>query len=125
MSELILKLEEEYRKTLEIMSRCAPESEESRAAMAKLSEINRQLIALAEADEVSFIRGEELKMKKAESKTNKVMSWVKIGGELVLGVAGLCLTSHWCAKGLTFEQTGCFTSRTGQWFSGISRMFTR
>ena len=125
MTELIMELEKEYRKTLEIVSRCSPESEESRAAMAKLSEINRQLTALAEADEVSFIRGEELKMKKAESKTGKVMGWVKIGVEGVLGVAGLCLTSHWCAKGLTFEQTGCFTSRTGQWFSGIFRMFKR
>lgn len=125
MTELILRLEEEYRKTLEIVSRCSPDGEESRAAMAKLSEINKQLIALVEADEASFVRGEELKAKKAESKSNKVMGWAKIGAECLLGIAGLCLTSHWCAKGLTFEQTGAFTSKTGQWVSGIFRMFKR
>lgn len=125
MTELILELETEYKRTLEVISRSDPSSEECRQAIQKAGELNRQLIALIEADEASFTKGEELKVKKAEAKTNKVLGWAKVGGELFLGVAGLFAARRCFNDGLTFEQTGAFCSKAAQNVSGIFRMFRK
>lgn len=65
----------------------------------------------------------ELEIKRAELKGAKTDRAINIG----LGVFNIAVPvigySYWMAKGLKFEETGTFTSRTGKWIADHLRLF--
>lgn len=66
---------------------------------------------------------QELELKQAEISGTKADRWI----HTILDIFGIavpvCVSSYWMAKGMKFEETGTYTSRTGQWLSQHLRLF--
>ena len=124
MDDIQAMLDEEYERTLEAVSNSTAGSEEAKWGLQKLAELHRQRIAERKASDESFLQVEELQLKKADVSLKKEQlkegrkdRWIRIvldGAAILIPTAASC---YWMSKGLKFEETGSFTSKTGQWLS--------
>ena len=71
------------------------------------------------------LREEELEQKMAEIKGSKADRWINILLTVFSVGVPLGVSSYWMAKGMKFEETGTYTSRTGQWLSQHLRLFKK
>lgn len=125
-------LDEEYQRTLEAVSSAKMGSEEAKWQLQKLSELHKMRMAEQKTSDEAYIQMEELTLKKEESsmkemqmkedRTDRIIRIVLDGAAILVPVA---VSSYWMAKGLKFEQTGTFTSRTGQWISSHFKLFRK
>lgn len=125
MEDIKRMLDDEYVRTLEAVSLAEAGSDEGVAQLKKLTELHRQRMEEVKAAESLRIQQEELKLKKTqaqEAKKDRIIKIVVDGVSILLPVA---VSSYWMAKGLQFEKTGSFTSRTGTWLSNHLRLFKK
>lgn len=125
-------LDEEYQRTLEAISNAKTSSEEAKWQLQKLGELHKQRMNEAKMLDDGIRQDEELRLKKREaslkeeqmkeSKKDRIIKIVLDGAAILVPVT---VSSYWMAKGLTFEKTGTFTSRTGQWLSNHLRLFKK
>ncbi len=125
-------LDEEYRQTLEEISRIQVDSEEGSWQLRKLEALHRQRMSEQKTADEAYLQMEELNLKKTETalkeeqlregKKDRIVRIVLEGASLLVPAA---LSSYWMMKGLTFEQNGTFTSRTQQWLSSHLRLFRK
>ncbi len=129
---IAMMLDEEYERTLEAVSQAQIGSEEAKWQLQKLGELHKQRMNEAKLRGDGILQDEELKLKKREasmkeeqtkeSKKDRIIKIVLDGAAILVPVT---VSSYWMAKGLKFEQTGTFTSRTGQWLSSHLRLFKK
>ena len=132
MDDIGTMLDREYETTLQAVSQAVTGSEEARWQLQKLTELHKQRMSVKQTEDESFMRFEELDLKKTEmrlkeeqlkeSRKDRIIKIVLDGAAIVVPVT---VSSFWMAKGLKFEETGMFTSRTGQWLSNHLRMFKK
>ncbi len=132
MDDIGAMLDREYETTLQAVSQAVTGSEEARWQLQKLTELHKQRMSVKQTEDESFMRFEELDLKKTEmrlkeeqlkeSRKDRIIKIVLDGAAIVVPVT---VSSFWMAKGLKFEETGTFTSRTGQWLSNHLRMFKK
>lgn len=125
-------LDEEYERTLAEVSRAEIGSEEAKWQLQKLSELHKQRMNEQKAAEDAYHQMEELTVKKTElqlkeeqakdGKKDRIIKFVMDSAAILIPVG---VSSYWMAKGLTFEKTGTFTSRTQQWLSNHLRLFKK
>lgn len=125
-------LDEEYERTLEAVSRAATGTEEAKWGLQKLTELHKQMMdeELTEhkcAVEYEKLENErkEIDMKAQQAKEGKVWTIAKLvidGAAIVLPVWASWV---WMGRGLQFEKTGTFTTRTGNWLGGNLRVFKK
>lgn len=125
-------LDEEYEKTLKAVSEAEVGSEEAKWQLQKLGELHKQRMNEQKTSDEVYLQMEELSLKKAETqmkkqqmkdgKKDRIIKIVLDGAAILIPVT---VSSYWMAKGLTFEQKGTFTSRTGQWLSSHLRLFKK
>lgn len=118
-------LEREYETTLQAVSDATIGSKEAEWQLQKLSELYRQRLGVVQANNDLTLRMEELNLKHAQVEENKKDRIVKIVLEGAAVLVPTCVSCFWMAKGLKFEETGTFTSRTGQWLSSHLRLFRK
>ena len=129
---IVSMLDEEYERTLEAVSRAQTGDEEAKWQLQKLSELHKQRMNEQKAADDAYQQMEELSVKKAElqlkeeqakeGKKDRIIRIVMDGAAILIPVS---VSSYWMAKGLKFESTGTFTSRTGQWLSNHLRLFKK
>lgn len=132
MNDIQTMLDEEYERTLQTVSEMRTGSEEAKWALQKLSELHKQRIAERKASDESYLQVEELTLKQADVTLKKEQlaegrkdRWFRVvldGAAMLIPTAASC---YWMAKGLRFEETGAFTSKTGQWLSSHLRLFRK
>lgn len=125
-------LDEEYERTLAEVSRAQIGSEEAKWQLQKLSELHKQRMNEQKAVFDGYCQMEEMTVKKTElrlkeeqakdGKKDRIIKIVMDGLGILIPVG---VSSYWMAKGLTFEKTGTFTSRTGQWLSNHLKLFKK
>lgn len=125
-------LDEEYERTLESVSRAATGTEEAKWGLQKLTELHKQMMdeELTEhkcAVEYEKLENErkEIDMKAQQAKEGKALTIAKLvidGAAIVLPVWASWV---WMGRGLQFEKTGTFTTRTGNWLGGNLRVFKK
>lgn len=116
--EITTRLDEEYKKTLEAVSLAVAGSDEAKWQMQKLNELHKQ--RMDEAKMLNEIISQEDEI--TESKKDRIVKIVMDGAAILIPTVASC---YWMAQGLTFEKTGTFTSRTGQWLSTHFRLFRK
>ena len=121
-------LDEAYRKTLEEVAQATAGSDEAKWELQKLHALHTLKMNEQKAANESYlasIQGEEISLKEAQMKDgrkDRILQTVLNSAAILIPVA---VSSYWMAKGLKFEQTGTFTSRTGQWLSNHIRLFRK
>lgn len=143
-------LEEEYTRTLEEVSKAKTGSDEAKWALQKLTVLHKQMIEATqtedksridaqtlslkerEAADKSFIETQKLSLEEREARfkeqqanEGKVWTVIKLvidGTAIVLPIAASWI---WMGRGLQFEKTGTFTTRTGNWLSNHLRLFKK
>jgi hypothetical protein len=143
MDEMITMLDEEYKKTLREVSEAKLDSEESRWALTKLNELHEQRInelnAMSEfktkerklrinelnAMNESKTKERELRIKEMQLNDGKKDRLIKVVFDALGLAVPLGFSSYWMAKGLKFEESGSFTSRTGQWIRNNLNLFKK
>lgn len=125
MDEIREMLDRVYMDTLLEVTEARTGSEEEKWIMQMLTELHNQRMSEKKFEDESHARYEELRIKEEQLKDSKKDRIIKI----VLDGAGIVVpvvvSSYWMAKGLTFEEKGTFTSRTGQWLSSHLRLFKK
>ena len=126
------KLDEEYTKTLEEVSLARTGSEEAKWALQKLTELHKQMMEETQASDKGYIELQKLhleeretQLKEQQAKEGRVWNIVKIVNDGVAIVLPVWASWVWMGRGLQFEKTGTFTSRTGNWLGGHLRMFKK
>lgn len=125
MEDLSKMLDQEYEETLRAINLAQAGSEEAKWQLQKLSELHKQRMNEIQTASDYLVRTEELRMKEEQLKDGKkdrIVRYVIDGAAILVPVT---VSSFWMAKGLKFETTGSFTSRTGQWLSNHMRLFKR
>lgn len=125
MDDMKKMLDQAYADTLQAVAEARTSSEEAKWQLQKLSELHKQRMNEKQSDDESYVRFEELRIKEEQQKDGKKDRIIKIvldGAGIIVPVA---VSSYWMAKGLTFEEKGTFTSRTGQWLSSHLRLFRK
>ena len=125
MERIVEMLDREYETTLQAVSDATSGSEEARWQLQKLSELYKQRLGAMQAKSELDLRTEELNVKRAQVEESKKDRIVKIVLEGAAVLVPTCVSCFWMAKGLKFEETGTFTSRTGQWLSSHLRLFRK
>lgn len=125
-------LEEEYKRTLQEVSTVQAGSDEAKWKLQKLSELHKQLMEETQTGHKCFletrkldIEEKEAKLKEKQAEEGKVWTCIKLvleGAAIVLPITASWI---WMARGLRFEQTGTFTSRSGQWLGNHLRLFKK
>lgn len=125
-------LEEEYRRTMKEVSLAQTGTEEAKWALQKLTELHKQIMDETNVDNKSFmdmqklsLEEKEVALKEEQAKRDKVLSIIKIVVDGVAIVLPIWASWTWMARGLQFEKTGTFTSRTGSWMSNHLRLFKK
>lgn len=67
----------------------------------------------------------ELEAKRQEIKGNKIDRIISTVLNILGIVVPISISSYWMKKGLQFEESGTYTTRTPQWVSTITRMFKK
>lgn len=126
------KLDEEYTKTLEEVSLARTGSEEAKWALQKLTELHKQMMEETQASDKGYIELQKLhleeretQLKEQQAKEGRVWNIVKIVIDGVAIVLPIWASWVWMGRGLQFERTGSFTSRTGNWLGSHLRMFKK
>lgn len=132
MDDIQAMLDEEYERTLQLVSSAKPGSEEAKWALQKLSELHKQRIAEKKASDESYLLVEELTLKQADVTLKKEQlaesrkdRWFRVVLDGAVFLGSTAVSCYWMAKGLKFEETGAFTSKAGQWLNGHLRLFRR
>lgn len=118
-------LEDEYRKTLKAVSEAEEGSEEAKLKMQRLNELGKQFQLISQTDSEFASKMFEIEHKAEqtrETKIDRVVNWFINGAGVLLPAV---LSCYWMGKGLRFEETGSFTSRTMQWISSNIRLFKK
>lgn len=125
-------LEEEYQKTLEEVSQAKTGSDEAKWALQKLTELHKQMAedrmntnkCSTEAQKLELEERETV-LKEQQAKDGKLWTVIKIVIDGVAIVLPVWASWIWMSRGLQFERTGTFTSRTGNWMSNHFRLFKK
>lgn len=125
-------LEEEYRKTLEEVSQATAGSDEAKWRLQKLTELHKQIMEEIQIENKCYVETQKLSldtqeaaMKEEQAKENRILTIVKIVIDGIAIVLPIWASWTWMARGLQFEKTGTFTSRTGNWMSNHLRLFKK
>ena len=125
-------LEEEYERTLAEVSQAKTGSDEAKWALQKLAEFHKQMAedrmndnkCCVEMQKVALEEREAL-LKEQQAKEGKLLTVVKIVIDGMAIVLPVWASWIWMSRGLQFEKTGTFTSRTGNWMSNHLRLFKK
>ena len=125
-------LEEEYERTLTEVSQAKTGSDEAKWALQKLAEFHKQMAedrmndnkCCVEMQKVALEKRETL-FKEQQAKEGKLLNVIKIVIDGVAIVLPIWASWIWMSRGLQFEKTGTFTSRTGNWMSNHLRLFKK
>ena len=125
-------LDEEYERTLTEVSQAKTGSDEAKWALQKLAELHKQMTedkmndnkCCVEMQKVALEERETL-FKEQQAKEGKLLNVVKIVIDGVAIVLPIWASWIWMSRGLQFEKTGTFTSRTGNWMSNHLRLFKK
>lgn len=125
-------LKEEYKRTLQEVSAAQAGSDDAKWKLQKLTELHKQLMEETQAGHKCFIESHKLdleereaKLKEKQAEEGKVWTCIKVVLDGVAVVLPIAASWIWMARGLRFEQTGTFTSRTGQWLDNHRRLFKK
>lgn len=125
-------LEEEYRKTLEEVSQATAGSDEAKWRLQKLTELHKQMMEEIQIENKCYVETQKLSldtqeaaMKEEQAKENRIFTIVKVVIDGIAIVLPIWASWTWMARGLQFEKTGTFTSRTGNWMSNHLRLFKK
>lgn len=124
-NETILALKKEYDKTLAELSDPDIKQEDSEKKMKRLNALGEQYQLMVRMESESAARKEDMELKRKQTNDGKFEKWANIGISVVALIGQLALSSYWMGKGLKFEETGAFTSKTTNWISGITKMFKK
>ena len=110
MSELKKMLEDQIETEIQNLAILEPGSEDKVKAVTNLDKLYRlkleeEKIKLEDDDKIAMYT-----IKKSESKFDKILNGVKVGGEIVLGLGSLAAYAICFMKGLKFEEEGTVTS---------------
>lgn len=125
MDETMNMLDRAYMDTLQAVTDAKTDSEEARWQIQKLNELLNQKTTMMQSENENTRAVVELHMKEKQLKDDwkdRIIKNVLDGVSIILPIA---VSSYWMAKGLRFEETGTFTSRTGQWVSQHLRLFRK
>lgn len=125
MDEVKNLLDEEYKKTLQDVSETMTDSEESRWALTKLNELHEQRVKEMQIQSDLKVKEKELRIKEEQLKESKKDRLTRGIYDVAALLVPIGFSSYWMAKGLKFEESGSFTSRTGQWISNNLRLFKK
>lgn len=125
MDDMKDMLDRVYEDTLQAVADARTGSEEAKWQLQKLAELHKQRMGVKQAEDESYVHYEELRMKDEQLKDGKKDRIIKIVLDGVGILVPVAVSSYWMAKGLTFEEKGTFTSRTGQWLSSHLRLFKK
>ena len=125
-------LDEEYERTLTEISQAKTGSDEAKWALQKLAELHKQMTedkmndnkCCVEMQKVALEEREAL-LKEQQAKEGKLLTVVKIVIDGMAIVLPVWASWIWMSRGLQFEKTGTFTSRTGNWMSNHLRLFKK
>lgn len=125
-------LDEEYERTLAEVSQAKTGSDEAKWALQKLAELHKQMAedrmndnkCRVEMQKVALEEREAL-LKEQQAKEGKLLTVVKIVIDGMAIVLPVWASWIWMSRGLQFEKTGTFTSRTGNWMSNHLRLFKK
>lgn len=125
-------LDEEYERTLAEVSQAKTGSDEAKWALQKLAELHKQMAedrmndnkCCVEMQKVALEEREAL-LKEQQAKEGKLLTVVKIVIDGMAIVLPVWASWIWMSRGLQFEKTGTFTSRTGNWMSNHLRLFKK
>ena len=125
-------LDEEYERTLTEVSQAKTGSDEAKWALQKLAELHKQMAedrmndnkCCVEMQKVALEEREAL-LKEQQAKESKLLTVVKIVIDGMAIVLPVWASWIWMSRGLQFEKTGTFTSRTGNWMSNHLRLFKK
>lgn len=67
----------------------------------------------------------EMALRDDELRQNKIQNAIHIVLDLLAIIVPVGVSSYWMSKGLKFEESGTYTSRTGQWLSNHMRLFSK
>nr|DAI45430.1 MAG TPA: hypothetical protein [Caudoviricetes sp.] len=121
MEDIQGMLDAEYEATLNEIKTLKAGSAEAEWQLRKLCELGKQRETERRSSDESFKILRETELKEEELKGAKKDRLIKI----VLGGAELLVTSYWLAKGLKFEESGAFISKTWNWVANGLRIFKR
>lgn len=123
--EIASMLDEEYKRTLEDLAYVESGSAEAKWELEKLCELHKQRMNEAKLNSENLESSEEVELKKIQIKEGKKDRIVKIVLEGVAIIVPIAASSYWMAKGLKFEESGTYCSRTGQWLSNHFKLFRK
>jgi len=125
-------LEEEYKKTLEEVSTATTGSDDVKWKLQKLTELHKQMMEEDLTANKCYVESQKLgiemretEMKEQQAKEGKIWTIIKLvidGTAIALPVWASWI---WMDRGLQFEKTGTFTTRTGNWLSNHLRLFKK
>ena len=125
-------LKEEYERTLEEVSAAKTGSDEAKWALQKLTELHKQMAEDRMNDNKCYIEMQkialderEAALKEQQAKEGRLWNVIKIVIDGVAIVLPVWASWVWMSRGLQFEKTGTFTSRTGNWMSNHLRLFKK
>ena len=125
-------LEEEYRKTLKEVSQATAGSDEAKWRLQKLTELHKQMMEEIQIENKCCVETQKLSldtqeaaMKEEQAKENRILTIIKVVIDGIAIVLPIWASWTWMARGLQFEKTGTFTSRTGNWMSNHLRLFKK
>ena len=125
MDKIVEMLDREYESNLQAVSQATTGSEEAKWQLQKLSELYKQRLGAEQAGSELDLRTQELELKRTQVEEGKKDRIVKIVLEGIAVLIPASVSCFWMAKGLKFEETGTFTSRTGQWLGNHLRLFKK
>ena len=125
MDKIVEMLDREYESTLQAVSQETTGSEEAKWQLQKLSELYKQRFGAKEARTELGLRAMELELKQTQIEEGKKDRIVKIVLEGIAVLIPAGISCFWMSKGLKFEETGTYTSRTGQWLGNHLRLFKK
>lgn len=118
-------LEQEYRRTLEGLVNATSETDTATWELKKLSELGKQYQLISQTNAEVASKKEETVLKTKQAKESRFEKWATVIINSAAVLVPAVLSSYWMGKGLHFEETGAFTSKTGNWISGITRLFRK
>lgn len=110
-------LDDEYAATLQAVSDAQAGTEEAKWQLQKLESLHKQRV-----NEDSAVTETE---KVKESKKDRIAKYVINGAGVLVSVVELVATCIWLRKGMQFEETGTYTSKTRTWISSNFKLFKR
>lgn len=125
MDKIVEMLDREYESTLQAVSQATTGSEEAKWQLQKLSELYKQRLGAEQAGTELDLRTQELELKRTQVEEGKKDRIVKIVLEGIAVLIPAGVSCFWMSKGLKFEETGAFTSRTVQWIGNHLRLFKK